>query len=58
MPDIESQFVFQSVEAPQIEPIHQQGNPFDNYDLVMGKPAGVLVDLDKRRMNRRRESLP
>ena len=44
--------VYQSVQAPQIEPIDQQiftGDPsnpsFDSYDLVVNKPAVVLLSL-------------
>ena len=56
MPQIRSAVVFQSVEAPQIEPINQQAYlPYDDYDLVMGKPAGILIDLNRARMDRRRE---
>ena len=52
MPQIRTSVVFQSVEAPQIEPMHEQENvPYDNYDLVMGKPGGVLVVLDKANMD-------
>ena len=46
--------VFQSVSAPQIEPMNEQeyqrdpSHPqFSSYDLVAEKPAGVLVRLDK-----------
>ena len=46
MPEIESVVVFQSVEAPQIEPMNEQSNlPYDDYDLVEEKPAGVLVHI-------------
>ena len=55
MPEIKSNIVFQSVEAPQIEPMSQQENfPYNNYELVMGKPAGVLVLLDHSIMDRNR----
>lgn len=54
MPRIKSAIVFQSVEAPQIEPMHEQefqidsSNPdFKNYDLVMDKPAGILIHLEE-----------
>ncbi|MCZ0933486.1 MAG: hypothetical protein OXJ52_10115 [Oligoflexia bacterium] len=54
MPSIKSAVVFQSVEAPQIEPMHQQAFlPYNNYDLVAGKPAGVLVTLDKSNIDRK-----
>ena len=53
MPEIRSAIVFQSVEAPQKDPIDQQelqkdpNNPsFTSYDLVYRKPAGVLIELD------------
>ena len=56
MPEIESVVVYQSVEAPQIEPMNQQKNfPYNDYELVMGKPAGVLVLLDHSIMNRYQE---
>ena len=47
---IERAVVFQSVEAPQIEPLwhqyeDQQGLPYGDYDLVRGKPAVALVDV-------------
>ncbi|MCZ0932625.1 MAG: hypothetical protein OXJ52_05690, partial [Oligoflexia bacterium] len=52
MPQIISAVVYQSVEAPQIEPLDQQefqkdpNKPhFTSYDLVDRKPAGVLVEL-------------
>ena len=49
MPKIISAVVFQSVSAPQIEPMNEQDHPpYNNYDLVMGKPAGVLVKLDRQ----------
>ena len=54
MPRIQSVIVFQSVEAPQIEPMGQQEeqtNPdkpsFKSYDLANRKPAGVLINLEK-----------
>ena len=53
MPEIKSAIVFQSVKAPQKDPIDQQelqtdpNNPsFTSYDLVYRKPAGVLIELD------------
>ena len=49
MPEIKSVVVYQSVEAPQIEPMNQQASlPYDNYDLVQGKPAGVWVRIAKK----------
>ena len=52
MPKIKSAIVYQSVSAPQIEPLDQQepqkdpNNPnFTSYDLVYRKPAGVLIEL-------------
>ena len=57
-PKIQSAIVYQSVEAPQIETMSNQelqqdpNNPvFKSYDLVMGKPAGVLIKLDKSEMD-------
>ena len=54
MPKIRTSVVFQSVEAPQIEPRHKQelqrdsNNPnFTSYDLVRGKSAGILVKMTK-----------
>ena len=56
MPQIQSVVVLQSVEAPQIEPMNQQAFfPFDDYDLVIGKPAGILIDLNRTRMDRTKE---
>ena len=55
LPHIRYASVFQSVEAPQIEPMNTQANPYNYYDLVMGKPAGVLLQLDERVMDRNRE---
>ena len=56
MPKIRSAIVFQSVEAPQIEPMNRQAHlPYNNYDLVMGKPAGILIHLDGTGMNSRHE---
>lgn len=62
MPEIKSAIVFQSVEAPQIEPMNRQeyqhdpDNPsFKSYDLVMRKPAGVLVELAGANMDRNKE---
>ncbi|MCY4512908.1 MAG: hypothetical protein OXB86_04400, partial [Bdellovibrionales bacterium] len=48
VPKIKSAVVFQSVMAPQIEPMNEQKHPpYDNYELVMGKRAGILVKLEK-----------
>ena len=56
MPEIKSTVVFQSVEAPQIEPMDEQAHPpYDNYDLVWNKPAGVLVELDQANMDKETE---
>ena len=51
-PQIIHQMVYQSVEAPQIEPLivqERQEDPenpvFKSYDLVKGKPAGVLIKI-------------
>ncbi|MCZ0932345.1 MAG: hypothetical protein OXJ52_04230 [Oligoflexia bacterium] len=49
-PWIEKAVVFQSVEAPQIEPLQEQyedhqGLPYGEYDLVRRKPATVFVDI-------------
>ena len=48
------QMVYQSVEAPQIEPLKEQefqkdpDKPvFTSYDLVRGKSAGVLISINK-----------
>ena len=55
-PYIQSAIVFQSVEAPQIEPMKKQDYfPYDNYDLVKGKPAGVLVHINKENIDRKKE---
>ena len=50
-PWIDKAVVFQSVEAPQIEPLQQQyedgqGLPYGEYDLVRKKPATVFVDIE------------
>ena len=45
MPEISSQVVYQSVEAPQIEPLSQETDPYNNYDLVANKPAVVLLSI-------------
>lgn len=37
--------VYQSIEAPQIEPLHTLKDHFNNYDLVEGKPALVLLNI-------------
>ena len=49
---ITHQLVYQSVAAPQVEPFHvqePQNNAktplFKSYDLVKGKPAGVLIQI-------------
>ena len=55
MPEIKP-IVFQSVEAPQIEPMNEQAHPpYDNYELVAGKPAGVLIEVDKTGMDKNSE---
>ena len=52
MPQIKSAVVFQSVEAPQFELMkYQNPQPYNNYDLVMGKPAGILIELDPASMD-------
>ena len=52
MPEIKQAVVFQSVEAPQIEPMEEQAHPpYDNYDLVWNKPAGILVEIDPADMD-------
>ncbi|MCZ0932048.1 MAG: hypothetical protein OXJ52_02730 [Oligoflexia bacterium] len=44
-----SQVVYQSVKAPQKERLDEEGRrPFDDYDLIRGKPAGVIVRIRKR----------
>ena len=53
-PQIKQAVVFQSVEAPQIEPLQhqyedQQGLPYGEYDLVRRKPAVVFVDIEGSR---------
>ncbi len=54
VPLIDEAVVFQSVEAPQIEFMDEQKHPpYDNYDLVMGKPAGVLVTIDVKSMDKK-----
>ena len=62
MPQIKSAVVYQSVEAPQIEEMEKQEfQPypdiprFKSYDLVMGKPAGILVELNTFRMDKNKE---
>ena len=56
VPWIDRAVVFQSVEAPQIEPLQhqyedQQGLPYGEYDLVRRKASTVFVDIEnpKRR---------
>ena len=49
-PWIDQAVVFQSVEAPQIEPLEQQyedrqGFPYGEYDLVRRKPAVLFIDI-------------
>ena len=52
MPEIKQTVVFQSIEAPQIEPMEEQAHPpYDNYDLVWNKPAGILVEIDTADMD-------
>ena len=42
------QVVYQSVKAPQIERLDEEGmSPFDDYDLIRGKPAGAIVRIRK-----------
>ena len=44
------QLVYQSVKAPQIEPIEEQDKDkevFNNYDLLRDKPAGLIVEIEK-----------
>ena len=45
MPEITSAVVHQSVEAPQIEPLSKETDPYKDYDLVANKPAVVLLSL-------------
>ena len=45
MPEIESAVVYQSVEAPQIEPLHTLRRHYSSYDLIEGKPAVVLLNI-------------
>ena len=50
-PWIDQAVVFQSVEAPQIEPLQEQYEdrrrlPYGEYDLVRGKASAVFVDID------------
>ena len=55
-PYIQSAIVFQSVEAPQIEPMKKQDYfPYDNYDLARGKPAGVLVHINRENIDKKKE---
>ncbi len=51
-PQVVYQMLFQSVSAPQLEPLfvqeHQKYLPqpvFKSYDLLRGKPAGLLVEI-------------
>ena len=49
-----SQVVYQSVKAPQIERLDKENKrPFDDYDLIRGKPAGVIVKIRKNRKVRK-----
>ena len=49
-----SQVVYQSVKAPQIERQDKEGRrPFDDYDLIRDKPAGVIVKIRKSRKVRK-----
>ncbi len=55
-PQVVYQSLFQSVEAPQLEPIFVQElqsehkKPvFKSYDLVRGKPAGVLIRVEYKK---------
>ena len=42
------QVVYQSVKAPQIERLDEESRrPFDDYDLIRGKPAGAIVKIRK-----------
>jgi len=45
MPEIESAVVYQSVEAPQIKPLHKIRRHYSSYDLVEGKPAAILLNI-------------
>ncbi|MCZ0932637.1 MAG: hypothetical protein OXJ52_05750 [Oligoflexia bacterium] len=45
LPEIVSQVVYQSVQAPQIEPLAEETDPYKDYDLVANKPAVVLLSL-------------
>ena len=54
MPEIEYVTMFQSVEAPQKEYIKNQKKiPYNKFDIVTGKPAGLLVKLQKENMDSR-----
>lgn len=44
-----SQVVYQTVKAPQIEPVEMENRrPFDNYDLLRDKPAGIILKIKKK----------
>ncbi len=57
MPKIKSAVVFQSVEAPQIEPLNTIKNQYDNYDLAQGKPAVILLHLTQTENIREKYSI-
>ena len=50
LPEIASAVVYQSVEAPQIEPLSAETNPYNDYDLVvpiivnLPQPSSYLTD--------------
>ena len=52
MPEIDYVTMFQSVEAPQKEPMREQALiPDDNFDIVTDKYAGILVKLKEANMD-------
>ena len=52
MPEIDYVTMFQSVEAPQKEPMREQALiPDDNFDIVTDKHAGILVKLNRANMD-------
>ena len=52
MPEIDYVTMFQSVEAPQKEPMRKQAKkPNDNFDIVTDKYAGILVKLKEANMD-------
>ena len=56
MPEIKSAVVFQSVEAPQIEPMDKQNHPpYDEFDMVHKKLGGVFVEIDIANMKKNKE---